>query len=102
MSAQLTIALAEWRRVQQARWLKKGQEMTPWVFPARRGGLLEERNVWHVFTRLLAKAGLRHIRIHDLRHTFASLLLQQGESVVYMKEQLGHGSIQSPSTPTAI
>jgi hypothetical protein len=47
--------------------------------------------------RLRAHAGegdLRHIRIHDLRHTFASLLLQQGESVVYVKEQLGHSSIQ--------
>ena len=48
----------------------------------------------HVFTRMLEKAELRRIRVHDLRHTFASLLLQQGESVVYVKEQLGHGSIQ--------
>jgi integrase len=56
--------------------------------------VLEERNVRTVFTRLLDEAGLRHIRIHDLRHTFASLLLQQGESVVYVKEQLGHSSIQ--------
>jgi hypothetical protein len=74
--------------------LKKGQDMPLWVFPARPGGLLEERNVRHVFTRLLTKATLRHMRIHDLRHTFASLLLQQGESVVYVKEQLGHSSIQ--------
>ena len=94
MSPQLTIALKEWRRVQQARWLRKGKDLPVWVFPARQGGLLEERNVRHVFTRLLAKATLRHMRIHDLRHTFASLLLQQGESVVYVKEQLGHGSIQ--------
>jgi hypothetical protein len=64
------------------------------VFSSRTGTALEERNVRHVFDRMVTKAGLRHIRIHDLRHTFASLLLQQGESVVYVKEQLGHGSIQ--------
>ena len=94
MSAQLTTALREWRAVQQERWLKKGEDMPPWVFPSRTGTALEERNIRHVFERMLTKAGLRHIRIHDLRHTFASLLLQQGESVVYVKEQLGHGSIQ--------
>jgi len=65
-----------------------------WVFASADGHVLEARNVRTVFARLLEKAGLRHIRIHDLRHTFASLLLQQGESVVYVKEQLGHASIQ--------
>ena len=57
------------------------------------GTALEERNVRHVFTRILVKAELRQVRIHDLRHTFAPLL-QQGESIVYVKEQLGHASIQ--------
>ena len=40
--------------------------------------------------KLLAKAGLRSIRFHDLRHTFASLLLAQGEPVTYVSHQLGH------------
>jgi integrase len=85
---------ARWRRQQRARWLKKGKPMPEWVFPSLEGTALEERNVRHVFTRMLEKAELRRIRLHDLRHTFASLLLQHGESVVYVKEQLGHGSIQ--------
>jgi integrase len=42
----------------------------------------------------LAKSGLRRIRFHDLRHTFASRLIQNGESLVYVKEQMGHHSIQ--------
>lgn len=44
--------------------------------------------------RLLDKAGLRRIRIHDLRHTYASILLENGASSVYVKEQLGRHSIK--------
>lgn len=43
---------------------------------------------------MLFKAGLRKIRLHDLRHTFGSLLIQSRASVVYVKEQMGHSSIQ--------
>ena len=43
---------------------------------------------------MLSKAGLRKIRLHDLRHTFGSLLIQSGASIVYVKEQMGHSSIQ--------
>jgi integrase len=42
----------------------------------------------------MGKAGIRKIRLHDLRHTFGSLLLQNGASIVYVKEQMGHSSIQ--------
>ncbi|MEM6551083.1 MAG: tyrosine-type recombinase/integrase [Planctomycetota bacterium] len=35
------------------------------------------------------------MRFHDIRHTFASLLLQNGESLHYVKEQMGHASIQT-------
>ena len=37
---------------------------------------------------------MRKIRFHDLRHTFGSLLIQNGASIVYVKEQMGHSSIQ--------
>ena len=56
--------------------------------------LVESRVVEGVFAGLLKQAELRRIRFHDLRHTFASLPLQQGENTVYVKEQMGHSSIQ--------
>ena len=46
------------------------------------------------FLKCLTKAGLRTIRFHDLRHSFASLLIQNCESLAYVKEQLGHSSIK--------
>jgi integrase len=94
LSSQLVSTLLDWRRLQQARSMEKGTNSPQWIFPSLSGTPLEERNIRHVFKRMLEKAALRQIRIHDLRHTFASLLLQQGESVVYVKEQLGHASIQ--------
>jgi len=94
MSAQLATTLLALRRARRTRSLAKGEDIPEWVFPSLTGTAAEERNVRHVFTRLLERAELRQVRIHDLRHTFASLLLQQGESIVYVKEQLGHASIQ--------
>ena len=45
--------------------------------------------------RILKRAGLpRHFTPHCLRHTYASLLLQQGASIVFVQRQLGHASIQ--------
>jgi integrase len=44
---------------------------------------------WH---ECLKKAGIRYLKFHGLRHTFASLLLQQGESIVYVQDQMGHYS----------
>jgi integrase len=65
------------------------------VFCTESGGPLDGDNLRHrVFYKLLEKAELRRVRFHDLRHTFASLLLQNGESPTYVKEQMGHSSIQ--------
>lgn len=37
---------------------------------------------------------MRKIRPHDLRHTYVSLLIQNGESLAYVRDQLGHHSIK--------
>ncbi len=78
--------------------LKKGfkPDRIRLVFPTQTGGPLDGDNIRkRVFYRLLEKADIRRIRFHDIRHTFASLLLQQGESLHYVKEQMGHASIQT-------
>jgi integrase len=43
---------------------------------------------------VLRAAGVRYRNPHVLRHTYASLLLAQGESLAYVKDQLGHASIR--------
>ena len=64
------------------------------VFTTADGALIDPSNVRNrVFEPTLHKAGLRKMRIHDLRHTFASLLINQGENLKYVQQQLGHASI---------
>src|SRR5439155_435279 len=70
-------------------------EMPPWVFVNEKAKPLDEHRVRKVFNRTLRRAGLPlHFSPHSLRHTFASLLLQQGESPAYVQRQLGHASIK--------
>jgi integrase len=65
------------------------------VFLSPDGAILDPDNLYHrYFQPVLTKSGLRKIRLHDLRHTFGSLLIQSGASIVYVKEQMGHSSIQ--------
>ena len=64
------------------------------VFCNEHGSLFHHNPVRIAFYDLLGGAGVRRVRFHDLRHTFASLLLQQGESSVYVKDQMEHSSIQ--------
>src|SRR5262249_27728678 len=96
MSAQLATTLRGLLATRKEETLKKGWGSVPdWVFCTEGGGALDGDNLRHrVSSNLLEKAGLRRVRPHALRHTFASLLLQNGESPVYVKEQMGHSSIQ--------
>jgi integrase len=61
------------------------------VFPGEGGKPLTHGHVLKMhFWPALSAAELPRIRFHDLRHTYASLMIDQGENVVYIQKQLGH------------
>lgn len=96
MSQQLTDTLLQLKRRRLEEKLQKGwKELPLWVFITDKGTPLLEGH-WRdrIFSKVLEKAKLRKIRIHDLRHGFATQLIQAGESLVYIKDQLGHHSIK--------
>lgn len=63
------------------------------MFTTPTGSPLEPANLTRSFSRLLNRAGLRRIRFHDLRHSTATLLLEQGVDLVVIKALLGHAHI---------
>jgi integrase len=71
------------------RWLEYGL-----VFPSRVGTALEERNVLRRFQTICEDGGLPKLRLYDLRHTHASLLINEGVHPKKISERLGHSSIK--------
>lgn len=66
------------------------------IFCNKEGNPLDpDHLVSREFLPTLSMAGLRRIRFHDLRHSYASLLIAQGENVKFIQSQLGHTSIQT-------
>ena len=59
------------------------------------GELLRPSYVTDHFRELLEKYGLRHIRFHDLRHTFASLLINQDVPLINVSNFLGHSDLST-------
>jgi integrase len=77
------------RLVAGSRWQKTG-----FAFTSTIGTPLDERNVRREFYALLKEAKLARIRLHDLRHSFATILLATGEHPKVVQEMLGHSSVQ--------
>jgi integrase len=63
------------------------------IFSSSNGSPLRQKTVKREFRRLLAVAGLRPIRLYDLRYTAATLAVAAGVSVKVISDQLGHASI---------
>ncbi|MGI5439134.1 tyrosine-type recombinase/integrase [Streptomyces shenzhenensis] len=68
------------------------------VFTTTQGSPIDPTNLTRAFTTLLRNAGLRRIRFHDVRHSTATLLLEQGVELVVIKELLGHAHIGVTAT----
>jgi integrase len=79
----------EERSLAGSRWLKTGM-----VFTSSIGTPLDERNVRREFYAFLKAANLPRIRVHDLRHSCATMLLAAGEHPKVVQETLGHQSVQ--------
>jgi integrase len=66
------------------------------VFPNNLGNPLDPNEVLRRhFYPALSAAELTKIRFHDLRHTYASLKIEQGENIVYISNQMGHSKVST-------
>ncbi len=97
MSRELRRVLLELRDKRMLEAFMKGKTSIAedLVFPSKAGTVLDQSNLTNYqFLPCLDRAGLRRFRFHDLRHTFGSLLIRDGASLAYVKDQMGHSSIQ--------
>jgi integrase len=81
------------REILQRRYQQ--QRDVPWVFPGR--GDQARKDTRHVWARVLKRAGIHGLRIHDLRHSYASHLVNAGFSLPVIGQLLGHSQISTTS-----
>jgi integrase len=95
LTPQIALALRKHRKVQAAERLAAGSawQSGNWVFASTIGTPLDDRNVSRWWHDLCETAGVEHHRFHSTRHTAATLMLEEGESLDVISRILGHSSV---------
>ena len=93
LSPTAVLALKAHREQQEALWATLGTPASDLVFCHPDGSPLRPDTVTHAFADLVKRSGLPHVRLHDLRHTHASLMMEQGVNPKIVSERLGHASV---------
>jgi len=92
----LIIVLREHQEKQVLERVMLGKPLTgeDLVFSDVKGKPLLPNSVTHAWIKLVRRTGIKPIRLHDARHSHASLMLKQGTHPKVVQERLGHASIQ--------
>ena len=65
---------------------------SPLVFPSRTGGFLQHGNLLRTLRLYTERAEITQVRMHDLRHTYASMRIAHGADIVRLSRDLGHAN----------
>ena len=97
LGADVATALREHRLLQLEERLAAGSRWQDgdFVFASSIGTPLDSRNVTHALQAALIKAGLPRQRFHDLRHAYATLMLEDGEELAVISRSLGHANLST-------
>jgi len=95
MTPKLALFLRDYRAECENLYLELGQILSPdsLVFGTPEGKPFNPSVLSHDFGRMVKRIGLEGVRFHDLRHTFASLMLLRGAKPNVISEALGHASV---------
>jgi len=95
MTPKLALFLREYKAEREWLYRQLGKELTldSLVFTSVKGTPIDGCVLTHAFSRIVKRAGLERVRFHDLRHTFASLMLLRGAKPKVISEALGHSSV---------